>query len=44
MGFDCDVGDAGLDEVLSLFVDLLPGSLNLSLNCGLGNLLKMKRC
>ena len=36
MGFDCDVGDAGLDEVLSLFVDLLSGSLKLCLDCDLG--------
>ena len=37
MGFDCDVGNAGLDEVLSFFVDLLSGSLELCLDCGRGN-------
>ena len=36
MGFDCDVGNADLDEVLSLFVDLLSGSLKLSFDCDLG--------
>ena len=36
MGFDCDVGNADLDEVLSLFVDLLSGSLKLCLDCDLG--------
>ena len=35
-GFDCDVGNADLDEVLSLFVDLLSGSLKLSFDCDLG--------
>lgn len=36
MGFDCDVGNAGLDEVLSFFVDLLSGSLKFCLGCDLG--------
>ena len=36
MGFDCDVGNAVLDEVLSLLVDLLSGSLKLCLDCDLG--------
>ena len=36
MDFECDVGNAGLDEVLSLFVDLLSSSLKLCLDCDLG--------
>ena len=40
MGFDCDVGNAGLGEVLCLFVDLLSGSLELCLDCGRGKFVK----
>ena len=36
MGFDFDVDNAGLDEVLCLFVDLLSGSLESCLYCGRG--------
>ena len=36
MEFDFNVSNADLDEVLSLFVDLLSGSLKLSFDCDLG--------
>ena len=42
MDFDCDVGNAGLDEILCLFIDLLSGSLELCFDCGRGRFVEVE--